>query len=186
VGGTTVDGVQKEAKSFSAIAAYGWTFSFLIRDEGSQSMQGMEVTKDYLPLMGLRPALGRGFEDSDFGQGPVKVILLGYEFWQRTFNGDPKIIGRSPDIIVTPNVGVTYIGPGSAVGDHGGFGHDDTNVMLLVASPLFSPKTVSNATTTAQVAPTVLKALGLDPQALDAVRIEGTAVLPKVAAQLDK
>ena len=40
---------QKEAKSFSAIAAYGWTFNFLIRDEGSQSMQGMEVTKDYLP-----------------------------------------------------------------------------------------------------------------------------------------
>jgi hypothetical protein len=37
-----------------------------------------------------------------------------------------------------------------------------------------------------QVAPTVLKALGLDPRALDAVRIEGTAVLPEVAAQLEQ
>jgi hypothetical protein len=93
---------------------------------------------------------------------------------------------RSPDIIVTPNVGVTYISPGSAIGDHGGFGHDDTNVMLLVANPSFSPQTVSNATTTTQVAPTVLLALGLDPLALDAVQIEGTAVLPEVAAQLEK
>jgi hypothetical protein len=36
-----------------------------------------------------------------------------------------------------------------------------------------------------QVAPTILQALGLDPNALDAVRQEGTAVLPEVAAQLD-
>ncbi len=99
---------------------------------------------------------------------------------------DPGQDPRSPDIIVTPNVGVTYIGPGSALGDHGGFGHDDTNVMLLVSNPFFSPKTVSTATTTTQIAPTILKALGLDPRALDAVRIEGTAVLPEVAAQLDK
>jgi hypothetical protein len=98
----------------------------------------------------------------------------------------PGLDPRSPDIIVTPNVGMTYIGAGSALGDHGGFGHDDTNVMLLVANPSFSPQTVSNATTTTQVAPTVLKALGLDPHALDAVRIEGTSVLPEVAAQLEQ
>ena len=98
----------------------------------------------------------------------------------------PGLDSRSPDIIVTPNVGMTYIGSGSALGDHGGFGHDDTNVMLLVANPHFSARTVSNATTTTQVAPTVLKALGLDPKSLDAVRIEGTAVLPEVAAQLEQ
>jgi Type I phosphodiesterase / nucleotide pyrophosphatase len=93
---------------------------------------------------------------------------------------------RSPDIIVTPNVGVTYIGPGSAIGDHGGFAHDDANVILLVSHPCFTPQTVSAPTATAQVAPTILKTLGLDPRALDAVRIEGTAVLPEVAYQLDQ
>ena len=98
----------------------------------------------------------------------------------------PGLDPRSPDIIVTPNVGVTYIGQGSALGDHGGFGHDDTNVIMLVSNPHFSPQTVSNATATTQVAPTIVKALGLDPQLLDAVRIEGTAVLPEVTAQLDK
>src|SRR5258708_27514503 len=76
---------NKEAKSFQGIAAYDWTFNFLVRNDGSQSMQGMEVTKNYFQVMGMRPAAGRGFEDSDFGQGPVRAILLGYEFWQRAF-----------------------------------------------------------------------------------------------------
>jgi hypothetical protein len=35
-----------------------------------------------------------------------------------------------------------------------------------------------------QVAPTIVKVLGLDPAALDAVREEGTAVLPEVVSQL--
>ena len=86
---------QKEAKSFEGIAAYGWTFNFLVRHDGSQSMQGMWVTKDYLPMMGLSTVAGRGFEPSDFGAGPPKAILLGYEFWQRAFNGDPHIIGQT-------------------------------------------------------------------------------------------
>jgi hypothetical protein len=93
---------------------------------------------------------------------------------------------RTPDIIVTPNVGVTYVGGSSVLGDHGGFAHDDTNVMLLVANPHFAAQTVSAPTATAQVAPTILKALGLDPKELDAVKAEGTAVLPEVVTQLEK
>ena len=86
---------QKEAKSFEGIAAYDWTFNFLVRNDGSQSMQGMFVTKEYFPVMGLKPVAGRAFEDSDFALGPTKAILLGYEFWQRAFNGDPQIIGKT-------------------------------------------------------------------------------------------
>jgi hypothetical protein len=91
---------------------------------------------------------------------------------------------RSPDIIVTPNIGVTYSGSTTMIGDHGGFGHDDTSVMLMVANPSFTEQTVSVTTRTAQVAPTILKALGLDPKALDAVIAEGTQPLPEVAAEL--
>ncbi len=86
---------QKEGKSFDGIAGYDWTFNFLVRNDGSQSMQGMEVSRDYLRVLGLKTAAGRGFEDSDFGQGPVKAIVLGYEFWQRTFGGDKQIIGKT-------------------------------------------------------------------------------------------
>ncbi len=109
---------QKESKSFEGIAAYDWTFSFLIRDDGSQSMQGMWVTREYLAVMGLKPVAGRGFQDSDFSLGPTRTILLGYEFWQRAFNGDPQIIGKtvrisrwkvSPTVIGVMQPGVRFL-----------------------------------------------------------------------------
>ncbi len=115
---------QKQAKSFQGIAAYDWTFNFLIRTDGSQSMQGMWVTDDYLPVMGLKAVVGRGFEPSDFGRGPVRVVLLGYEFWQRTFNGDPQIIGKTvrisrwdvpPTVVGVMQPGVRFLpSPGAA------------------------------------------------------------------------
>ena len=115
---------QKESKSFQGIAAYDWTFNFLIRNDGSQSMQGMVVTKDYFQAMGLKATAGHGFEDSDFGQGPVKSILLGYEFWQRAFGGDKEIIGKTvrisrwdvpPTVIGIMEPGVRFLpSPGAA------------------------------------------------------------------------
>ena len=80
---------------------------------------------------------------------------------------------------MTPNVGVTYSGSTAKQEEHGGFAHDDTNVVLLVSNPSLQPKTVRESVGTVQVAPTILKALGLDPSALEAVRKEGTQVLPK-------
>ncbi len=91
---------------------------------------------------------------------------------------DPTVDPRTPDIIVTPNVGVTYSGSTKKLEEHGGFSHDDTNVVLLVSNPRFAARTVSAEVGTAQVAPTILKALHIDPNALDAVRAEGTSVLP--------
>src|SRR5262249_2921433 len=89
-------------------------------------------------------------------------------------SGDP----RTPDIIVQPNVGVVYTGSLKKQSEHGGFAQDDTNVIMLVSNPGFKPHTVTSFVETTQVAPTILAALGLDPNALDAVQREGTPVLP--------
>jgi hypothetical protein len=91
-------------------------------------------------------------------------------------NGDP----RSPDIAVAPNVGVTYSGSTAKQAEHGGFSHDDTNVMILVSNPGIAAKTLTTPVQTAQVAPTILKALGLNPGALQAVQVQGTEVLPGI------
>lgn len=88
--------------------------------------------------------------------------------------GDP----RTPDIIVQPVPGVVYTGSHKKQEEHGGFDHDDTNVMILVSNPGLTAKTVDTFVETRQVAPTILKALGLNPAALDAVRKEGTQLLP--------
>src|SRR5580693_4766607 len=114
---------QKQAKSLQGIAAYDWTFNFLIRNEGSESIEGMAVTRDYFQVTGLHPVMGRSFEESDIGQGPVKVILLGYEFWKRTFNGDRNIIGKTlhisrwevpPTVIGVMQPGVRFLPSPSA------------------------------------------------------------------------
>jgi arylsulfatase A-like enzyme len=89
-------------------------------------------------------------------------------------SGDP----RTPDILVTPHVGVTYSGSSKKLAEHGGFAHDDVNVIMLLSNPSFSAKTITTPVETMQVAPTVLAALGLDPYALQAVQKEGTRVLP--------
>jgi len=91
-------------------------------------------------------------------------------------NGDP----RSPDIIVAPNVGVTYSNSTKKLAEHGGFSHDDTNVILLVSNPNLHNATISSPVETAQVAPTILAALGLNPYSLQAVVEEGTQVLPRL------
>jgi putative ABC transport system permease protein len=105
---------QKEARSLDGIAAYAWTFNFLVRNEGSESIQGMVVTRDYFHVTGLQPVLGRAFVEAETGAGPVRAVLIGYELWQRKFNGDPSIVGKTIRISrwETPPVVVGVMPPG--------------------------------------------------------------------------
>ena len=108
-------------------------------------------------------------------------IALGQIYYHNSLKlnyNDPKVDPRTPDIIVTPNVGVTYTGSTKKQEEHGGFAHDDTNVVMLLSNPSFSPRTVYAGVGTAQVAPSILWVLGINPQKLQAVQIEGTPVLP--------
>jgi putative ABC transport system permease protein len=84
---------QQKSTSFDGIAAYSWTFNFLVDGSGSVSMSGMAVTPDYFRVTGLQPMMGRAFTADDTTP-PTTVIILAYDSWQRLFNGDPNIIGK--------------------------------------------------------------------------------------------
>ena len=86
---------QKEAKSFETIAAYNWSFNFLVLPQGSESIEGMVVSQDFFRVVGLEPVLGRSFVESEVGTKPAPVIILGYDLWQRRFNGDRNIVGKT-------------------------------------------------------------------------------------------
>ena len=90
---------------------------------------------------------------------------------------DPAHDSRAPDIIGITRVGVIYTG-GSKIAEHGGFNPDDVHVALLVSHPDLPQSVVNSAVATTQIAPTILKALGLDPNELEAVRMEHTKSLP--------
>ena len=82
-----------------------------------------------------------------------------------------------------PKHGVMYSLSKKKVAEHGGFDEDDAHVGLLISNPALEAATVATEVRTKQVAPTIVRALGLDPRALDAVRIEHTQVAkPNVSA----
>jgi len=91
---------------------------------------------------------------------------------------DPLKDPRTPDLIVNPNVGLIYTTSGKKQAEHGGFNHDDTNVALLVYNPALTGATLTNPVNTAQIAPTILAVLGLEPSRLQAVQNEETQLLP--------
>jgi hypothetical protein len=108
-----------------------------------------------------------------FGQGE---IFAGPSLTLQ-FN-NPLTDSRTPDIIVAPNVGVIYTGGTAKVAEHGGFAYDDRNVLLIVSNPSYTPATFNDQVETRQIAPTILQALGLDPNLLSAVVSEHTETLP--------
>jgi hypothetical protein len=150
--------------------------------ESTNNPTGLGPTEDDVSLVWLNSssntdAAVKILEDNASTTG----IALGQIYYGPTLSlnyNDPTVDPRTPDIITTPNVGVTYSGSTTKLAEHGGFAHDDTNVIMLLSYPSFQAKTVKAAVGTAQVAPTILKALGLNPLQLNAVRVEGTPVLP--------
>ena len=94
-------------------------------------------------------------------------------------NSDP----RHPDIFGIVQHGVVYTGGQSKIAEHGGAGFQDRNVPILVDVPgLRHGQAVGAQVGTTQIAPTILRLLGLNPQALQAVQIEHTKVLPGLAS----
>jgi arylsulfatase A-like enzyme len=165
---------------------------FIPFSESPLNPTGIGATEDDVSVLWLKKGASVDAAVNILEQNAAAIglgnILYGPTLWANYNVGglgqgqDP----RTPDIIVTPNLAVTYSGSTNMVEDHGGFAHDDTNVMMLVANPHFKSQTVSVDVATAQIAPTILTALGLDPNALAAVKEEGTKALPEVVWQLEK
>jgi hypothetical protein len=96
------------------------------------------------------------------------------------FFGVPPSDPRHPDVFGRVQVGVIYTG-GTKIAEHGGDNPADRDVPVVVYAPGTAPASrVGSFVETTQVAPTILHLLGLSPQALKAVRIEGTKVLPGI------
>ncbi|KGV52764.1 alkaline phosphatase family protein [Burkholderia pseudomallei] len=108
--------------------------------------------------------------------GPQAYILYGPSVAERF--GDPAL-GRTPDIVVQPNPGVIYTSSKKKDEEHGGNAPDDSHLGLLVSyAGLRQGRTNDAPVLTTQVAPTILRSLGLEPRLLHAVALEGTRVLP--------
>ncbi|MGA3081049.1 MAG: alkaline phosphatase family protein [Terracidiphilus sp.] len=141
--------------------------AFDISDDGSliwlnDSSQAGEIAKE-LSTVANQATLG------------IQEIFAGPALEEK-FNS-PLHDPRTPDIVLKVNTGVIFTG-GSKIAEHGGLNEDDMHVALLFSIPGFAPRHVKTYVLNQQVAPTILRALSLDPNELKAVRIEGISPLP--------
>lgn len=100
--------------------------------------------------------------------GAAAARLIGVEL------SDPRV----PDVIGIAQYGVVYTSHKSKIAEHGGDHLQDRNVPILLVRPGAPGGTaVTRPVETTQIAPTILKLLGLNPQKLRAVQLEGTPAL---------
>ena len=96
------------------------------------------------------------------------------EAFMGTQTGDARV----PDLIGIAQHGVVFTGKTGKIAEHGGDDPQDRDVPLVVAGPGVRHASSDASVETTQIAPTILRILGLDPAELQAVRLQGTAVLP--------
>ena len=94
---------------------------------------------------------------------------------------------RHPDIVGIAQHGVVYTGGQSKIAEHGGADRQDRNVPILVVLPGHRHGvSIGAPVETTQIAPSILRLLGLDPRDLQAVRIEHTRVLPALGGHPER
>jgi predicted AlkP superfamily pyrophosphatase or phosphodiesterase len=122
---------------------------------------------------------------NDINDNPITVSSSGLTkvyagHASAAFFGVPNSDPRHPDVLGIAQHGVVYTGHTAKIAEHGGNDPQDRNVPILLYAPgVGTPgATISDNVETTQIAPTILQLLGLNPNALQAVRIEHTEVLP--------
>jgi len=113
--------------------------------------------------------------------GIQEIFALGS--LRNKFN-EPGSDPRTPDIVLKVNTGVIFTG-GTKIAEHGGLNEDDVHVALLVSFAGMEKQTVKTPVTNQQVAPTIVKALGIDPNQLQAVQKDQIHVLPFLFTDTD-
>ena len=89
--------IRSSNHSFEGVAAFGDN-DVTVTGAGQPSHVKAElVTSNLFSLLGVNPSVGRPFSEEEDGPGH-HVVILSDAFWQRHFNADPTIIGRSIDL----------------------------------------------------------------------------------------
>ncbi len=86
--------LRASTQSLAAVAGFQYQIAAWDDGERTRMLLGEEVTANYFAVMGLFPALGRGFRPEEEAPGAGTVMVLGHGFWQRELHGDPGVIGR--------------------------------------------------------------------------------------------
>ena len=99
-------------RSFAALALWTWSSHAFSGDGGdAERVEGASVTANLLPILGVRPLLGRNFLPEEDEDGKDNVVLLGHGLWQRRFGGERSVVGRVITVNGRPHTVVGVMPP---------------------------------------------------------------------------
>jgi predicted permease len=87
--------LRQHNQSFSDLGGYSGSTITYSDSEKAEQVFGAFISANFLDVLGVRPALGRGFQpNADLPDGE-KAVLLSYSGWQKRFGGDAGVIGKT-------------------------------------------------------------------------------------------
>ncbi|MGH9162434.1 MAG: ABC transporter permease [Vicinamibacteraceae bacterium] len=87
---------QEQSGSFETLAAFAGTEANLMPDAGDPiRVAAFRVSHEFLPMVGVRPLLGRTFTAQEDRAGGPRVTLIGEALWGQLFSRDPGVVGRT-------------------------------------------------------------------------------------------
>lgn len=128
---------RAQAESFEDMAAYNAFFElnrYSLTGSGEpQRLRGIQVSQNFLDVLGVQPLLGRSFMDEECLWNGRKAAILSYSFWQQQFAGSENVIGRS---VTINNESVAIVGVLPSSANLNVLFSPGTNVELLLPYPL--------------------------------------------------
>lgn len=155
-GPTTFFDWQKASTKFSSLAAWGGFAPNLTGLGAPERISGQIVTQDFFTVLGVEPAIGRGFVDEEMVDGGPDAVVISHGFWQGRLGGDEQALARTIELGGTPYqvVGImpkgfhSVLGPGAEVWVPGALPYDDSqrgNYFLRVIGRLTDGGTAQQA-----------------------------------------
>jgi putative ABC transport system permease protein len=99
--------LEKQCRSCESVAGWARGSASLSGGDRPVRIDAAYATHQLLPMLGVRPILGRWFDEKEDRPGDPTVIVLGYDVWHQAFAADPTVIGRKIHLDAMP---VTVIG----------------------------------------------------------------------------
>ncbi|HYM24882.1 MAG TPA: ABC transporter permease [Vicinamibacterales bacterium] len=110
------DTAWKGLRSLSSLgmATFG-SFSLTGGDAEPERLRGARMTASMMPTLGITPALGRGFAESEDVDAAPRVAILSDGLWRRRFGADPAVLGRPIEVDGDPGWTVIGVMPPGAI-----------------------------------------------------------------------
>ncbi|MGB7190878.1 MAG: ABC transporter permease [Acidobacteriaceae bacterium] len=86
---------REQNKTLEAIGAYTGDSVSVTGTGQPEQVTGLDVTQEVLPILGVKPTLGRLFTQKDDTAGAPATVLLSYGYWQKKFGGSRSVIGQT-------------------------------------------------------------------------------------------